>query len=82
VSGLRAFKLAVPQAAVDDLHARLDRARWPDEVAEAPLGISLKEISVEVWPFLIALLIALALIIAFPQIVLWVPTLFGCKPGS
>jgi TRAP-type C4-dicarboxylate transport system permease large subunit len=50
-------------------------------VINGTTGISLKEIIVEVWPFLIALLIALALIIAFPQIVLWVPTLFGYKPG-
>ncbi|UCH19359.1 MAG: TRAP transporter large permease, partial [Burkholderiales bacterium] len=34
-------------------------------------GITLKEMIVEVWPFLIALLIALALIVAFPEIVLW-----------
>jgi pimeloyl-ACP methyl ester carboxylesterase len=25
------FRLAVPQAAITDLHARLDRLRWPDE---------------------------------------------------
>jgi pimeloyl-ACP methyl ester carboxylesterase len=30
-SALRPFQLAVPQAAIDDLHARLERARWPDE---------------------------------------------------
>jgi Flp pilus assembly pilin Flp len=29
---------------------------------------------------LLALLIALALITLFPQLVLWVPTLFGYKP--
>ena len=27
---VRPFRLAVPQSAVDDLHARLDRVRWPD----------------------------------------------------
>ena len=32
---VRPFRLAVPQSAVDDLHARLDRVRWPDE---APAG--------------------------------------------
>ncbi len=51
-------------------------------VINGTTGISLKEIIVEIWPFLIALLIALALIIAFPQIVLWVPTLFGYKAGG
>jgi len=30
------FQLHVPQAAIADLHARLDRARWPDEAPEAP----------------------------------------------
>ena len=43
-------------------------------------GITLKEMIVEVWPFLIALLIALALIVAFPEIVLWLPMEFGYKP--
>lgn len=45
-------------------------------------GITLKEMIVEVWPFLIALLIALALIVAFPEIVLWLPIEFGYKPGG
>lgn len=49
-------------------------------VINGTTGISLREIIVEIWPFLIALLIALALITLFPQIVLWVPTLFGYKP--
>ena len=35
MSDIRAFQLAVPQAAIDDLHARLDRTLWPDE-APAP----------------------------------------------
>ncbi|CAO5158281.1 putative epoxide hydrolase [Frankia sp. AiPs1] len=26
------FRIAVPQAELDDLHARLDRTRWPDEL--------------------------------------------------
>jgi pimeloyl-ACP methyl ester carboxylesterase len=30
------FRLEVAQAAIDDLHARLDRVRWPDEAPEAP----------------------------------------------
>jgi len=29
------FRIAVPQATLDDLHARLARTRWPDEVADA-----------------------------------------------
>ena len=36
MSDIRAFKLAVPQAAIDDLHARLDRTLWPDEAPAAP----------------------------------------------
>jgi tripartite ATP-independent transporter DctM subunit len=43
-------------------------------------GIPLREIIFEVWPFLIALLIALALIVAFPEIVLWLPSQLGYKP--
>ena len=49
-------------------------------VINGTTGISLREMIVEIWPFLIALLIALALITLFPQVVLWVPTLFGYKP--
>ena len=49
-------------------------------VINGTTGISLREMIVEIWPFLLALLIALALITLFPQIVLWVPTLFGYKP--
>jgi epoxide hydrolase len=29
---LQPFKIAVPQAVLDDLHERLDRTRWPDEL--------------------------------------------------
>ena len=32
----RPFKLTVPQAAIDELHARLDLTRWPDEAPDAP----------------------------------------------
>ncbi|HYD04704.1 MAG TPA: epoxide hydrolase N-terminal domain-containing protein, partial [Reyranella sp.] len=28
---VRPFRLDVPQAALDDLHRRLDRARWPEK---------------------------------------------------
>jgi pimeloyl-ACP methyl ester carboxylesterase len=30
------FRLEIAQAAIDDLHARLDRVRWPDEAPDAP----------------------------------------------
>jgi pimeloyl-ACP methyl ester carboxylesterase len=30
-ASIHPFALDVPQAAIDDLHARLDRVRWPDE---------------------------------------------------
>ncbi|MGW5665916.1 epoxide hydrolase family protein [Streptomyces sp. NPDC003758] len=29
---IRPFRLAIPQSDLDDLHDRLDRARWPDEL--------------------------------------------------
>jgi len=32
---VRPFQLAVSQTAIDDLHARLDRVRWPDEAPPA-----------------------------------------------
>jgi pimeloyl-ACP methyl ester carboxylesterase len=41
---IRPFRIDVPQAALDDLHARLERTRWPDELPDAawdygvPLG--------------------------------------------
>jgi len=46
-------------------------------VINATTGIPLIEMIREIGPFLIALLIALALLIFFPQIVLWLPMLFG-----
>ena len=46
-------------------------------VINAVTGIPLKEIIAEIWGFLAALLIALLLIILFPQIVLWLPQLAG-----
>jgi len=46
-------------------------------VINGTTGIPLVEIIREIVPFLIALLIALALLVFFPQIVLWLPTLFG-----
>ncbi len=35
-SAITAFRLSIPQSAIDDLHARLDRVRWPDEAPDAP----------------------------------------------
>ena len=35
-ASIRPFRLEVPQAAIDELHARLDRIRWPDEAPDAP----------------------------------------------
>lgn len=33
---IRPYRLEVPAAAVADLHARLDRVRWPDEAPDSP----------------------------------------------
>jgi len=33
---IRPFRLDIAQVAIDDLHARLDRTRWPDEAPDAP----------------------------------------------
>jgi len=46
-------------------------------VINAVTGIPLKDINVEIWPFLIVLLGALALMILVPDIILWLPKLFG-----
>ena len=35
---LRPFRIAVPDAAIADLNARLDRTRWPDEINDADWG--------------------------------------------
>ncbi|MFE3188525.1 epoxide hydrolase family protein [Nocardia sp. NPDC059240] len=41
---MRPFRIAIPQSQLDDLHARLDHVRWPDELPEVgwsqgvPLG--------------------------------------------
>jgi pimeloyl-ACP methyl ester carboxylesterase len=36
VAGMTPFTLSVAPAALTDLHARLDRVRWPDEAPDAP----------------------------------------------
>jgi tripartite ATP-independent transporter DctM subunit len=35
-----------------------------------------------IWPFILALIVALAIMIAFPQVVLWLPERFGYVPGG
>jgi TRAP-type transport system large permease protein len=46
-------------------------------VINATTGIPLRDIIREIWSFLIALIIALVLMILFPDIVLWLPRMFG-----
>jgi tripartite ATP-independent transporter DctM subunit len=46
-------------------------------VLNAVTGIPLSEIIREIWPFLIALLIALLGLVLWPGLVLWLPRLFG-----
>lgn len=46
-------------------------------VINATTGIPLRQIIREVWPFLGILVIALILMIVFPEIVLWLPRQFG-----
>jgi len=46
-------------------------------VINAVTGIPLREVIVNVIPFLIALLLALAILILFPEITLWLPRQFG-----
>ena len=46
-------------------------------VLNAVTGIPLAEIIREIWPFLIALLLALLSLVLFPGLVLWLPELFG-----
>ena len=45
-------------------------------------GIPLTSMYRYIWPFIIALVIALFAMLAFPQIVLWLPERFGYIPGS
>ena len=48
-------------------------------VINAVTGIPLKEIISEIWMFIFVLLLALLLMIFFPEIILWVPEMFGYK---
>ena len=43
-------------------------------------GIPLVEIIKEILPFLIGLVVALALMTFFPEIILWLPRTFGYQP--
>lgn len=51
-------------------------------VINGTTGITLSEMIKEIWPFLIALLVALALLVMFPALVLWLPMMFGYVPGG
>jgi tripartite ATP-independent transporter DctM subunit len=51
-------------------------------VVNGTTGIKLSEMIKELWPFLFALLVALALMVAFPQIILWLPQKFGYVPAG
>jgi pimeloyl-ACP methyl ester carboxylesterase len=46
MSAITPFRVAIPQADLDDLHARLDRVRWPDELPGVgwDLGIPLARV--------------------------------------
>ena len=46
-------------------------------VLNAVTGIRLSEIIREIWPFLIALLLALLVLVLWPDLVLWLPRQFG-----
>ena len=48
-------------------------------VINAVTGIPLKELISEIWMFIFVLLLALLLMIFFPEIILWVPEMFGYK---
>ena len=48
-------------------------------VINAVTGISLKEIISEIWMFILVLIIALLIMIFFPEVILWLPEIFGYK---
>ena len=48
-------------------------------VINAVTGISLKEIISEIWMFILVLIIALLIMIFFPELILWLPEMFGYK---
>ena len=48
-------------------------------VLNALTGIPLREMIREVWPFIGLLIVALALMVVFPETVLWLPRQLGYK---
>ena len=48
-------------------------------VINAVTGISLKEIISEIWMLIGVLIIALIIMILFPELILWFPEMFGYK---
>ena len=48
-------------------------------VINAVTGISLKEIISEIWMFKGVLIFALIIMILFPELILWLPEMFGYK---
>ena len=48
-------------------------------VINAVTGISLKEIISEIWMFIGVLILALIVMMLFPEIILWLPEIFGYK---
>ncbi|MGL4496723.1 MAG: TRAP transporter large permease subunit, partial [Beijerinckiaceae bacterium] len=51
-------------------------------VINATTGIPLRVIIADIWPWVAVLIGCLAVMIAFPEIVLFVPKLFGYVPGT
>jgi len=47
--------------------------------SNAVTGISLKEIISEIWMFIGVLIFALIIMILFPELILWLPEMFGYK---
>jgi TRAP-type C4-dicarboxylate transport system permease large subunit len=45
-------------------------------------GIPLTSMYRHIWAFIAVLVVALLLMLAFPQIVLWLPEQFGYQPGG
>jgi TRAP-type C4-dicarboxylate transport system permease large subunit len=45
-------------------------------------GIKLTSMYRYIWPFIVALTFALLLMLAIPEIVLWLPVRFGYRPGE
>jgi TRAP-type C4-dicarboxylate transport system permease large subunit len=43
-------------------------------------GIPLSEMIAEIWPFVLALVLALVALVLFPEIILWLPRQFGYVP--